>query len=139
MTDYVISISESLYEQARRLAEQQNVPVDEVIRERLADSLQQPLVGLPADEQSELQAMSYLSDDALWTIARERMQPTKQVRLSYLMEKNSQGTLSEDEHEELTRLVDDGDRLTLRKAQAMKLLLQRGYSVELNDLQPRDE
>ena len=32
-----------------------------------------------------------------------------------------------------------GQRLTLRKAQAMKLLLDRGYAVSLDTLKPTDE
>jgi hypothetical protein len=92
-------------------------------------------MGLPADELAELQAMVYLSDDTLWTIAREQMQPDLQKRMSTLMNKNSEGTITGEEHNELSSLVERGERLMLRKAEAMKLLLERGYSVTLADIE----
>jgi hypothetical protein len=38
----------------------------------------------------------------------------------------------------LVTLVEDGQRLTLRKATAMKYLMDRGYKVTLDDLKPLD-
>lgn len=139
MSDYTISIPDSLYEKAQRVAKQTSQPVDDVIRTRLEGVLDQPMIDLPADERVELQAMSYLADDTLWTIAREQMQPALQERMSLLMDKNSRGTITDDEYGELSALVERGERLTLRKSQAMKLLIGRGYSVNLDDLKPADE
>ncbi len=139
MSDYTISIPNTLYEKAWRLAKQTSQPVDDVIRTRLEGALDQPLLGLPTDERAELQAMSYLSDDTLWTIAREQMPTVVQDGMSRLMEKNSQGAITEDEYHTLSALVERGQRLTLRKAQAMKLLLDRGYAVSLDELKPANE
>ncbi len=91
---------------------------------------------LPDDERAELHALTYLSDDALWTIAREQLANTKQQRMQALMDKNTDGTITEYEYAELTGLVELGQRLTLRKAEAMKLLLDRGYTVILDSLKP---
>jgi hypothetical protein len=63
------------------------------------------MLDLPTNERDELQAMSYLSDDALWTIAREQMQPELQASMSQLMDKNSEGTITEDEFRDLSALV----------------------------------
>ena len=138
MSDHTVSIPDVLYEKAQRLAKQTSQQVDEVIRARLAGALDQPMLELPADESAELQAMFYLSDDTLWTIAREQIQNHLQARMSVLMDKNSQDILTQDEHRELAALVKRGERLTLRKSQAMKLLLERGYSIALDDLSPGD-
>ena len=73
-------------------------------------SFDQQLLDLPVDERAELQAMAYLSDDTLWTIAREQMQPGKQDRISLLMGKNSLGTISDGEFAELSVLVEGGQR-----------------------------
>lgn len=43
-------------------------------------------------------------------------------------------TLTIDEYHELEDLVEQGQRLTLRITAAMKRLLQRGYSITLDDL-----
>ena len=138
MSKYTISIPNSLYEKAQRLAKQTSQSVDEIICTRLEGALDQPMLDLPRDERAELQAMSYLSTDALWTIAREQMQPDLQHAMSQLMEKNSQGTITAEEFRDLSALVERGQRLALRKAQAMKLLLERGYAVSLEALKPTD-
>jgi hypothetical protein len=139
MSEYTISIPNALYEKAQRLAKQTSQSVDDIICTRLEGALDQPALDLPSDERAELQAMSYLSTDALWTIAREQMQPDLQHSMSQLMEKNSKGTITEDEFRDLSELVERGQRLTLRKSRAMKLLLDRGYSVSLDTLKPTDE
>jgi hypothetical protein len=139
MSKYTIAIPASLYEKAQRLAKQTSQSVDAIICMRLEGALEQPMLDLPSDERAELHAMAYLSTDALWTMAREQMQPDVQQAMSQLMEKNSQGTITEEEFRDLSALVERGQRLTLRKAQAMKLLLDRGYAVSLDALKPTDE
>lgn len=139
MSDYTVSISETLYDKARRVAEQTARPVDEVIRTRLEQSLDEMPLDLPDDERLELRALVYLSNDALWTIAREQMATAKQERIQPLMDKNTDGSITDDEYDELTQLVEQGQRLMLRKAEAMKQLLGRGYSITLDALKPVDE
>ena len=39
----------------------------------------------------------------------------------------------------LVTLVEDGQRLTLRKATAMNILMDRGYKLTLDDMKPVDE
>jgi hypothetical protein len=139
MSKYTIAIPYLLYEKAQRLAQQTSQSVDEIICTRLEGALDQPMLDLPSDERAELQALSYLSTDALWTMAREQMPPDVQHAMAQLMEKNSQGTITEDEFRDLSALVERGQRLTLRKAQAMKLLVDRGYAVSLDALKPTNE
>jgi len=139
MSDYTISIPDSLYQKAQQIAQQKSLPVDEVIRTRLEGAFDQLLFDLPDDEKEELKAMAYLSDDTLWTIAREQMQPVLEKRISELLTRNQRGTISTAEYQELEELVERGDKLTLRKSQAMKYLTERGYSISLDDLKPADE
>jgi len=139
MSDYTISIPDRVYQKAQQIAQQTALSVDEVIRTRLEGALDQPLFDLPNDEKEELKAMAYLSDDTLWTIAREQLPKPVQQRMSVLMTKNTRGTIAEAEYAELAELVERGNRLTLRKAQAMKYLTDRGYQVTVDDLTPADE
>ncbi|MDQ7028209.1 MAG: hypothetical protein Q9P01_13900 [Anaerolineae bacterium] len=139
MTNHTITISESLYNKARRIADASSETVDEIIRIHLENALDNPRLALPADERSELEALHFLSDDALWTITREQMVAPKQAQMQTLMDKNTQGTISPDEYTVLSELVEQGQRLMLRKSEAMKLLLQRGHTVILDDLAPYDE
>ena len=138
MSDYLVSIPQTLYDRVRRVAEQTARPVDEVIRTRLTQSLDDSPLDLPDAERSELLALAYLADDTLWTIAREQMPAMKQSRLQSLMDGNTFGTIHDDELAELHALVELGQRLTLRKAEAMKLLMDRGYTITLDLLKPTD-
>lgn len=140
MTDYQVTLSlpEYLYDRARRAAEQNIQSIEEVLISSIETGLPDDDV-LPADEQAELDALAHLSDDALWTIAREQMSADLQARMQVLMDKNTQGQLDASEHEELEELVERGDRLTLRKAEAAALLTGRGYKLTPKDLASRNE
>jgi hypothetical protein len=139
MSDYTISIPDSLYRKAQEVAKQKSLSVDEVIRVGLEGAFVESMLDIPLDEQAELKAMTYLSDDALFSMMREQMPQAKQARMSVLMDKNNQGTISNEEHAELVTLVEDGQRLTLRKATAMNILMDRGYKLTLDDMKPVDE
>ncbi|NJR12948.1 hypothetical protein HC776_03635 [bacterium] len=136
MSDYTITLPEALYERVRRLAEQTARPIEEVIRTRLEQSLDEHSLDLPVDEQAELRALMALSDEALWTIAREQMATDTQRTMQALMDKNTFGTLTATEHEDLTHLVAVGQQLTLRKAEAMRLLMNRGHKINPDMLKP---
>lgn len=88
---------------------------------------------LPSDIQAELDVLKQLSDDALWTIAREQMPDDAQTRAHDLMMRNTQGAITDSEYEELQKLVDRGDRLMLRKAEASTLLCERGHHFTQQD------
>lgn len=139
MTDFLLTIPAKLYDKARRIAEIEAQSVEDVLRNRLEESLDDDWSPYPEDEQAEYRALAYLSDDALWTIAREQMAAAKQARMQPLMDRNNFGTISLEEYQELEQLVEQGQRLMLRKAEAMNQLLKRGYIVSQDDLKPTNE
>ena len=99
----------------------------------------QPDSEILAEEWAALEAMANLSDEVLWGAAREQMPADIQARMSVLITKNTRGTITDEEYAELAAHVEEGDKLTLRKATAMKYLMDRGYKVTLDDLKPVDE
>jgi hypothetical protein len=123
----VLTIPEDISAQARQIAETTDQPVEQVLLEHLK-TLPVPLPVLPDDEQQELDALQHLSEDALWTIAREQMPEEVQARAHALIDKNAQGALTDEEQSELVQLVERGDRLMLRKAKAAALLRGRGFA-----------
>lgn len=126
-----LQLPDDIYQWAQQQAQQNQTSVQEVLIAfitRLKESM--PL--LPVDEETELAALRYLSDDALWTIARDTMPEPQQTRLQVLMDKNSSGEIDETEFTELTSLVERGQQRTLRKSEAMALLAERGYTVSLS-------
>jgi hypothetical protein len=139
MSDYNLTIPENLYDKARRVAEETTRPVDEVIRSHLERAFEDERFMLSDDEHAELQALAYLSDDALWTIAREQMPDAIEARAHELLNRQANQTLSDDEQAELALLLDRADRLTLRKAEAAALLRQRGNIFAQADFNRADE
>jgi hypothetical protein len=137
MSDYLLNVPEEIYRQAQQIAASTSQPVEQVILDYLRTRFA-PLPTLPPDEEAELDALKQLSDDALWTIAREQMARDAQERMSVLMDKNSSGTISSEEYRELQQLVERGQRLTLRKSEAAALLTKRGYKVTPKDLTVRE-
>lgn len=132
MGDFTLTVPDKMVAVARQIADATEQPVEEVLLSRLKKAL--PLPVLPPDEEAELEALKRLSDDALWTIVREQMPPETQAQMQALMDKNSLGTISQDERRELENLVDRGQRLMLRKSEAGALLTRRGYKVTPNNL-----
>jgi hypothetical protein len=94
---------------------------------------------LPPEEHAELDALNYLSDDALWTIARDQMPDSDQARAHELMERSSRGTINDEEHVELQALVERADRLMVRKAEAATILRSRGHRFTKEDFKPGHE
>ncbi len=131
MTDYAITLTlpARLFERAQQIAETTAQPIEQVLVEQLENALDNPFAALPRDEQVELEALTLLSDATLWTIAREQMDTPTQARLQTLMDKNSRVPLSDTEAAEFDILVEQGQKLMLRKAQAAALLVKRGHTV----------
>jgi hypothetical protein len=139
MNNHVVYIPDKLYAQAERLAQETSQTVNELIIARLEGAFAEPSLKILPDERAELLAMSYLSVDTLWTIAREQMPVSLQERTSLLLTKNQAGTISEAESTELAELVERGDKLILRKSQAMRYLAERGQAITLDKLNLTDE
>jgi len=132
-----VSLPDDLSAKVKAIAKNNNTSVEEVMINYVR-SFAEPLPNLEPDLQAELDALQKLSDDALWTIARSVMPQEIQERMQVLMSKNTKGTLSESEYAELSTFVDRGDRLMLRKSEAMVLLTQRGHTVSKEALLKRD-
>lgn len=79
----------------------------------------------PADMRDELARMAWLSDQDLWTIARGVMSAKDQEQLRYLLELQSQRSLTENEAARLDALRQAYGQVTLRKARAYALLSMR--------------
>lgn len=121
-----LKVPEHIYERAQQVAETTDQPLEAVFLHELETAF---LPQLPPDEEAELASLKNLSDDALWTIAREQMTAPLQARMQKLMDKNSRGTITPDEYKALEDLVERGQRLMLRKSEAAALLTERGYKV----------
>jgi hypothetical protein len=133
MTDQIVlTLPEDISDHVRQIAAITSQPVEQILIEYLK-TLSSPAPELPPDDQAELDALRHLSDDALWTIAREQLPEDVQARAHNLMEKNTRGTISSSESTELEALVQRADRVMVRKAEASTILRERGYPFTQKD------
>ena len=77
MPDYI-------YDRARQIAAGTSQSIEAVLVRQLENAFTEPLPALELGEQRELEALTFLSNDALWTIAREHMPEDRQERLHVL-------------------------------------------------------
>ena len=131
---FTLTIPDDLYSQVQSIADRHDRPIEEVLIDHL-----KLLTLLTPDEEAELKALRQLSDDALWTIAREQLPVSLQERLQTLMDRNTNGQITPDEYHELEGYVARGDRLMIRKAEAATILQARGYSFSQQDFLSRND
>jgi hypothetical protein len=141
MSDHPVTVTlpEALYAPIREIAEAKSQTVERVLIEQLQSVLAVKLPPLPPDEESELVAFKFLSDDTLRNIAREQLPTRIQEQMQSLMDRNNVGTITPQEYQELSQLVERGQRLTLRKAWAAGVLMERGYKITGDDFTPENE
>lgn len=131
-----VTLPDDLSIRLHQLAAQQRQPFEQFVTDHLRLMIDEPFVQLPESEQAELQVLRYLSDDALWTIATEQMAASLQERMAQLLDDNRHGTLILKDQNELASLIERGDQLMLRKAEAIRLLHQHGYAISPQALTP---
>lgn len=128
MTDYTLTIPEDIYDHARQIAADTAQPIDDVLIDCLRGLTPTP------EEQAELDALAYLSNDALLTIAREELSEHLCGRLQLLMDENMVGGLTANEFAELQSLIERNQRVLMRRSEARKLLAYRLSPVHVADV-----
>jgi hypothetical protein len=131
MSDYTVTVTlpEVLYERVKITAEASARSVEEVCTQSIALSLPELEEDLPLEIRSELAALSLASDAELENIAHSLMSEENQVQLAMLAEVQKQRPLTAAEETTLTQLLEEAQRLMLRKAEAYRLLARRGRAV----------
>jgi hypothetical protein len=135
----MVELPETLFEPFQKIAQAKSQTVEQLVLDQLRSVLSIPLPHLDSDEETELIAFKFLSEDTLRGIAREQMSGILQERMQVLMTRNNFGTITDDEYRELEALVERGQRLTLRKAWAAGVLMERGHKITAKDMSPEDE
>lgn len=123
-----VELPEKVYNHVKQAAEGMKRPVERVLASIVIGATPS-LEKVPAQYRSDLESMEILGDGELWKIAERRVPVEHQRRLERLLEHSQSGELTEREQQTLTRLRNEGDRLTLRKAYAYLLLKYRGHRI----------
>lgn len=84
---------------------------------------------LPTPLREELQAMEYLSDPALWALARSTLTTEQLAEMDQLREKANEGILTKEEEAQRKALLQEYEETVLRRAHAAVLLKTRGYDL----------
>jgi len=92
------------------------------------NSLIKELVGTKASLKETVESLTF--------IATEMMPTKEQRRLSHLLWKNQDGTITVEEEKELDALIDEGQEGTIRKAKAILALKHLGIDI-IPDLEAR--
>ena len=119
-TRVVITLQDDIYQRAERLAQLTRRNVAELLAETITLSL------LPWDSTSEsVSDMSTLSDEEVLALSELQLPAQQDRRLSALLSKQQEQTLSTQEHAELSILMQGYQEGLLRKAQALHEAVRR--------------
>lgn len=124
-----ITLSGPLYERVRLNAEAVARPVEDILSQFVETTYPLPENDLPPEMRSEFAGWLLLSDDDLWTIVKSTFEETKRETLEKLIELQKQQMLTETEQTTLDQLLLESQELMVRKAEAQRLLAQRGIRV----------
>lgn len=87
------------------------------------------LPSLPHQVEDELTAMSNLSDETLWLLARSTLTKTEQEKLATLNQRAKENLLTTEEQANQDALLMMYNQTMIRRAQAASLLKIRGYDL----------
>ena len=138
-TPVTINLPNTIYRQLQQAAQMTNRRLEDVLLQTISGNIPPSIEEVPANIQAELQSLQWLDIDDLWTVARSQLPPAQQERQTFLLQQNQRGVITASEREEMERIGDLADRLTLKKAYAYALLRWKGFplpSLEAMEKQP---
>jgi hypothetical protein len=123
-----LHLPETLYKRFRQRAEWSHRSLETEILDAVASG-----ASVEAELSPELietvEAIEMLGDDELWRLARETMSPEASRKLESLHFKQRSEGLSEVEDTIRGKLIEEYERSMLIRAQAAKLLKERGHDI----------
>lgn len=122
-----INLPDDIYHRAERFAHLANRDLSSILADTLTHSL--PPISV---QSNTLTLISELSDPQVMALTHLEMEPTQDVRLSELLDKQQSGTLNPEEPQELENLMQTYREGLLRKATALAESVKRGLMEPLN-------
>lgn len=124
-----VTLPDSVYERIKATAQVNSLTSEEVIKQSVILLLPAFESDIPSNHRLSLTKLPLLNDIQLWKIANSVMNHTQQLRLEDLAELQKNKLLSEDEQSELEELMNEAQQIMLCKAEAKRILAQRGHTV----------
>lgn len=124
-----VTLPDSIYERIKATAQATSLTSEEVIKQFVILLLPAFESDIPTDIRLSLTELSLMNDIQLWKTANSVMEHSHQSRLEKLAEIQKHRSLTDDEHSELDSLMDEAHQIMLCKAEARRLLAQRGHII----------
>lgn len=124
-----IELPDAIYQRFQRVADATNRPLEEVVFQTISGNLPPSLDDLGTQLQGDVADLQHLRDDALWTVAREKLSPQLWRRHQSLLRKAHERDLTATEQTQLAELRTATDRYVTRRSYALALLKWHGHTI----------
>jgi len=125
-----VTLPNSVYDRIRMTAQASSLTAEEVIKQSVTLLLPAFESDMPLHLRLSLAGLALLNDIQLWKAANAVMHESRQIQLEKLAELQKHRSLTKIEHEELDKLTEEAQQIMLYKAEARRLLAQRGHTVK---------
>ncbi|HRJ42455.1 MAG: hypothetical protein KJZ86_04880 [Caldilineaceae bacterium] len=123
-----VDLPEELYRQLKQAADSAQRSVSDIVQERLRQD--EPILpALPQDVERELAAFAFLSDEALWQLARATLSTAEQAELAELNYTAQDSGLSPGQQARREHLLNLYQRTMVRRSEATGHLQDRGRDI----------
>ena len=124
-----LHLPETLYKRFRQRAEWSRRSLENELLDAVAASAASAEAELSPELIEAVEALESLGDEELWRLARETMSPAASQELETLHFKQRGEVLSPTEDATRARLIHEYERSMLVRAQAARLLKERGHDI----------
>lgn len=124
-----VTLPYSIYDRIRSTAQAASLTSEEVIKQSVSLLLPAFESDIPPDHRLSLAKLTLLNDIQLWKTANLVMNNSQQLRLEELAELQKHRSLTKNEQSELDNLMNEAQQIMLCKAEARRILAQRGHII----------
>jgi hypothetical protein len=124
-----IQLPEAIYQRLQQVAHATHHSIEEVVLQTIRGNLPPSLDDLSPELHGVVADLQHMSDEALWSVAKEPLPPRQWRRHQRLLRKGQENTLSAAEHQELAELRVAVDRFVIRRSYALALLKWHGHTI----------
>ena len=124
-----VTLPNSVCDRIRAAAQATSLTSEEVVRQSVILLMPAFESDIPSDHRLNLAKLPLLNDIQLWKTANSAMNNARQSRLEELAELQKHRSLTKNEQSELNNLMNEAQQTMLCKAEARRVLAQRGHIV----------
>ena len=124
-----IQLPDTIYQRLQQVAHETHHSIEEVVLQTIRGNLPPSLDDLSPELRCVVADLQHMSDEALWSVAKEPLPPRHWRRHQHLLRKGQESPLSAAEHQELAELRAAVDRFVTRRSYALGLLKWHGHTI----------